>query len=383
MDALVLSDSALSEDLKLLQTGESCAFSFVFTEYADLSGKPPGFPQVKWCTSMGEFSLYRGDFTYARNGSDNAQAGGVGDQSAGDSPRSIRFECLTPPGEMYVGEEASIVIRVHNTTQRAMSVHLDCKNSAAPNPNTIGTSKSGASMRPRLSTTSAGASYANVLAAPNSGAASTSASGRPDEASSGSGSSSAQFSQRGLNFSGLTFTPLGIIESADFTDITVSVYATSAGLHFLPTLYLIDSITGERHPIAAACRVLVHDSEEWEEDAGGPDRGAGEQKTESPRITAAKTPTKSSLPVPPVLPVHPVLPTMSDLPPPPPPVHEEVSLPRAFVAADVLVTAPSPEAASITSDVAKFLEESDREMSELLGETTEAAPPTDEFEEMV
>jgi hypothetical protein len=269
---------------------------------------------------------------------------------------------------MYVGEEASIVIRVHNTTQRAMSVHLDCKNSTAPNPNTIGTSKSGASIRPRLSTTSSGASYANVLAAQNTNSASGGAGGRQDETSAGSGAGAAQFSQRGLNFSGLTFTPLGIIESADFTDVTVSVYATSAGLHYLPTLYLIDSITGERHPIAAACRVLVHDSEEWDEDSSEPDQGAREQKTESPRILAAKTLVK---------------PVVHVLPPPPPAQEEEVLPAVPDDAADVPVSAPSPVAVSINSDVAKFLEESEREMNELLGETADAAPVDDELAEMV
>jgi hypothetical protein len=269
-DTLVLTDAALADDLKLLHPNESCAFSFVFTEYADLSGKPPGFPQVKWCTSMGEFSIYRGDYTYPRtpasnnSASNNANATGTGL----DGLRGIRYECLSAPAEMYVGEEAEIVVRAFNTTSRAMSLHLDCKNTAAPNPQALGGSvKSaaggGSGMRPRLSTTTH--SNAKVLAG---GVPSASQRGNDDanSATAAGNANAATTSHRGLSFSGLTFTPLGIVESSDFADVMVNVYATGPGLHDLPTLFLIDSLSGERHPVAAACRILVRDCEEETEE---------------------------------------------------------------------------------------------------------------------
>lgn len=274
IDALVLSDAALSEDLKLLQTGESCAFAFLFTEYSDLSGKPPGFPQVKWCTSMGEFSYYRGDFTYSKSGTE----GQIGAASPTDhANRPIRYECFTSLTEMHVGDVSEVVIRVYNTTNQAMSVHLDCK--PLPASQTATSPATGTTIRPRLSVTPK-ATYANALAA---GAASTKT--NPDSGAVVSQSTA----HRGLVFSGLTFTPLGIIESLDFVDVTVHVYATSAGLHDLPTLYIIDSITGDRHAVVAACRVLVQDSEEWLEEGAEAEAeyGVPEEKNDTaPQLIA-------------------------------------------------------------------------------------------------
>ena len=249
---MVLSDSALSEDLKLLPPTESIAFAFMFTEYSDLSGRPPGFPQVKWCTSMGEFSYYRGDFTYSKSASNPAQEG------LDQANNPIRYECFTRLTEMHVGDENEVTIRVFNTTANAMSVHLDCKNSVAP-PAVVAAASSARvggsnTIRPRLSVHQ----KANISSERGSG---------------DTGGNLAASTNRGLCFSGLTFTPLGIIESLDFVDVTVNVYATSSGLHDLPTFYIIDSITNDRHAVVAACRVLVLDSEEWLED--------GEAETEA------------------------------------------------------------------------------------------------------
>ena len=264
-----MSDLALAEDLKLLQTGESCAFAFMFTEFSDLSGKPPGFPQVKWSTSMGEFSYYRGDFTYLKD-SANAQAGAVAPMDPANRP--IRYECFAPQAEMFVGDEAEVVVRVYNTTSQAMSVHLDCKHAVshgAAQPSGSG----GNIIRPRLSVTPKTA-LLNAAGKAVSDAAASSASST---------------SNRGLCFTGLTFTPLGIIESLDFVDVSVHVYATSAGLHDLPTFYISDSLAGETHAVVAACRVLVHDSEEWLEDGTDMECAYGEPEEKNdtaPRLMA-------------------------------------------------------------------------------------------------
>ena len=335
-----------ADDLNLLQTGESCAFAFAFTEYSDLSGKPPGYPQIKWCTSMGEFSTYRGEFSYPRVVASSSTAaassnpplpqgspavgqapGAVGSGSGGsavDVPsKSIRYEVLNntqPSGassaatEMFIGEEREVVIRVYNITSRTMSVHLDCKNSGNNNNNAGGANSAnsnrsknnnnGSDLRPRLlstNTTSASVSaVSNSVAANSKGTANNNNSNSNSKAevdvpvaynysllnnnidANSANNSTSRY--RGLCFCGLTFTPLGIIESLDFVDITVTVYATSAGLHDLPTLYVIDSIAGERHAVISACRIFVHDNEEEGDEEGG----VAEAKVQKDRVEVKK-----------------------------------------------------------------------------------------------
>ena len=472
------------EDLKLLQTGDSCAFSFLFTEYSDLTSKPPGYPQVKWCTSMGEFSIYRGEFTYMKltndgniPGSTTAGGSNLSSSNSIEIIKNFHYECLLQPYELYVGDESEVVIRIYNTTTKTMSILLDCKNSAAANPsiNSIASSKSGSSIRPRLSTTS-NISYANILATssttaitvPNNSGKNNNTTTN-DEASVGKNTISAavHFSHRGLCFSGLTFTPLGIIESGDFIDVTVTVYATCAGLHDLPTLYLIDSVTSERHPIVSACRILVHDSveegmeEEQEEDTlvvGGyedkmditSDSTVGSTAgvkdtlctTQSPLPVAVRALPSSTQPtthstttphtttainssLPPASLTHTTTTTTGEIevPLPTPPTTSTPTVPNTTTA-DIEVTPtplpssfpppalltvdevdsrelantspgllesipPSPIASTTTTpsvpvrnvsaDLAKFLEDSAREMNELMGETEEPASSTSTF----
>lgn len=392
-DELVLSDAALADDLKLLHPNESCAFAFMFTEHADLSGKPPGYPQVKWCTSMGEFSVYRGDFTSARNPTAAGVMTGAAGSPAGGADntlRAIKYECLSAPAELYVGEEAEVVIRAYNTTARAMSMHLDCKNTAAANPGAVGGSLKGGAgggagagggIRPRLSTTST-ISYANVLASgpptvgshrshqedgPNTGASSAAGAGVHGAAG------GATTSNRGLCFTGVTFTPLGVVESADFADVTVSVYATSPGMHDLPTLFLIDSLTGERHPIVSACRILVHDSEEEDEEAtvagddvvevAGPTQVATRTSHHSPPVAPGPQPVAAvaqRFEAPAPLPSNSV--AAGPRPPTPPPQDANDSAEQALPPPSPVQTTPPVD------DLAAFLADTAREMQEFLGD---------------
>jgi len=219
---------------------------------------------------MGEFSYYRGDFTYLKD-SANAQAGAVAPMDPANRP--IRYECFAPPAEMFVGDEAEVVVRVYNTTSQAMSVHLDCKHATPHGAAQPSGSSGGNIIRPRLSVT------------PKTALLNAAGKAVSDAAT----SSTSSTSNRGLCFTGLTFTPLGIIESLDFVDVSVHVYATSAGLHDLPTFYISDSLAGETHAVVAACRVLVHDSEEWLEDGVDTERAYGEPEEKNdtaPRLMA-------------------------------------------------------------------------------------------------
>lgn len=435
-----MSDVALCEDLKLLLPGESAAFAFMFTEYSDLSGRPPGFPQVKWCTSMGEFSFYRGEYTYPRTTSSSSTADSSSSSSSAvqasgsagsEALKSIRYECLSCPGELHVGDQVEIVIRVYNTTSRAMSVHLDCKAAVSTQQQSAGVgagtsgktggSGSNSAMRPRLSTHSNNTTYANVLSSSSStvaavGASAASSGSRMMEGSSTAAGVGAQC--RGLCFSGLTFTPLGIIESLDFSDLSVHVYATSAGQHVMPTLYLIDSISGDRHPIEAACSVFVHDSDEWidEEEEKVEERvhevalsskGLAETKSEPPNAKV-----KPAAILAPSGAVRPPIPAPTPAPLPPMPATAPVAVPvpvqtaeeqeekisvevkvadqaaaiidtdliaesapaeMTFTSAQQLPLVPSAcsmESLDLTSSLAQFLEESAKEIEQEFGTAT-------------
>eukprot|EP01033_Poteriospumella_lacustris_P003038 gene3038-2223_t len=65
MDASHPSLAKYDEPLQLLPD-ESLAFAFQFTKYDDLVGRIAGYPLIRWCSSMGESSLFRGDDTLIR-----------------------------------------------------------------------------------------------------------------------------------------------------------------------------------------------------------------------------------------------------------------------------------------------------------------------------
>jgi len=351
----------LEDALIMLQTGESHAFAFRFTQYTDLSGRPPGYPQLKWCAGMGEFSVYRGEFTQMKTFSAsftqfsiaNAGGGGGGTQqqqlqnqqvdsgvatAATGIGKGIKYTCMSKPiSSFYVGEEQEVVIRLVNTTQRTMSIHLDCKHSsssnsskhnssytshaadshhvsdhaashfAAYNPITMGgalsSSNSSSSgniagdgnsaedLRPRLlsSGAPAGSTSFNTLSSALTAAASgggvagssttssysgynknnnslTTSTLSASATAATAGGRSVMHSYYGLCFTGLTFTPLGMLEGGDFLDVTVKICAISAGLHVLPTFYVIDSLSGEKYSVSNVCHLLIVDNIECEEE---------------------------------------------------------------------------------------------------------------------
>jgi hypothetical protein len=71
---------------------------------------------------------------------------------------------------------------------------------------------------------------------------------------------SAASSCLGLCVTGLTYLSLGKIESGEFVDVNLAVFALCAGLHDLQGIYAVDSVTKQRYSSDSLCRVFVADS---------------------------------------------------------------------------------------------------------------------------
>ncbi|KAJ1428288.1 hypothetical protein B484DRAFT_69098 [Ochromonadaceae sp. CCMP2298] len=120
----------LQDQLKILAPGESYAFSFRFTHYPDLSGRSPGFPQVRWCTSMSEYSTYRGENSVKKAlGVEGAGVGGagvsvgvglggVGAAGAVQDAGWIKYQCLERPGGGGCPEAAQRITKNHIAAPR-------------------------------------------------------------------------------------------------------------------------------------------------------------------------------------------------------------------------------------------------------------------------
>lgn len=207
MDASHPSLAKYDEPLQLLPD-ESLAFAFQFTKYEDLVGRIAGYPLIRWCSSMGESSLFRGDDTLIR---------------ATQIPTAlltqpIKFMLDTCPATVDVGEEFEVSVRILNSTIAPWPLSINCSNVHVDDP----------------------------LTAPSS-----SASAVP---------------HRGLFYVETTAMDLGNLEGGDFTDIVLTVYAASPGVYELPPIYAIHAVTKEKYLSGRLASILVrHPSEETRE----------------------------------------------------------------------------------------------------------------------
>lgn len=185
---------------------ESFAFAFQFTKYDDLVGRIVGYPLIRWCSSMGESSLFRGEDTLIR---------------ATQIPTAlltqpIKFMLDICPATVDVGEEFEVSIRILNSTIAPWPLSINCSNVTAVD---------------------------DPMTAPSS--------------------SSSAVPHRGLFYVETTAMDLGNLEGGDFTDLVLTVYAASPGVYELPPIYAIHSITKEKYPSGRLASILVrHPSEE-------------------------------------------------------------------------------------------------------------------------
>ena len=192
---------------RFLQPDESIAFAFICTKYEGFVGNSIGYPVLKWCNSMGEFSILRGDDSLSKA----AAVSNPNNPSSGSPSSSpLRFARLAAPSEVYVGDDFTVIVRVHNKAFSDIPITLSCSHKSME---------------------------------------------QKDE------SDYTSMRDAGLIFTGLTHTNIGLLATGDFADVTISLYANIPGLFDIPTVYIMHSVTKESYPITNLGRVLVYDSE--------------------------------------------------------------------------------------------------------------------------
>lgn len=230
-------DPLNASDVLLLQPDESYAFAFKCVHYNNqLVGRNVGYPVIKWCNTLGETSLFRGDDTLIK-----------GNQvPTALLPQPIKFLLIQSPARVDVYEEFEITIRLYNTTSYAWPIRLDCPNyiTTIHSHNSIVKRSLGSSTRSGTALSNSQADYEDEFSFEIQ---------NPLPANS-------SIKENPLFFTGVTSTDLGSLDSNEYTDIRISLCATSEGMYDLPPVYAVHSLTKEKYSSGVLNKVLVLDS---------------------------------------------------------------------------------------------------------------------------
>lgn len=214
------------EFMPMLMTEESYAYSFIVTKPAPghlTPGASIGTPEVKWCSCMGEHSYIRGDEILASAASISASgttprppASSTTSLPQGQAPdtRGVRVQCVKSPSEAIVGELFEVVIRVINDTGRQVSVQLQSRDGGVGNEKGVQTP---------------------ALSSPN---------------------------DLGLCVSGLSTQNLGLLEVAEYKDVTLTVFPLQSGLQALRSIVAIDASNNKEYAAGTLFKVMVYEDEE-------------------------------------------------------------------------------------------------------------------------
>jgi hypothetical protein len=185
-------------DFLQLQPDESYAFAFHFTKYDDLVGRIAGYPLIKWCSSLGEFSIFRGEDTTIK----------VTQTPTALLPQPVKFLLVSSPSIVSIGDTFEIIVRIVNTTVYPWPLRLDCPNFLSDDNNNNNNNEE----------------------------------------------------DPGLYFTEITAMNLGNLESNDFIDVNVTLYASIPGLFDLPYIYAVHAKTKERFSSGKLCSILVQET---------------------------------------------------------------------------------------------------------------------------
>eukprot|EP01034_Spumella_vulgaris_P028356 gene28356-35195_t len=227
-------------NVHLLQPEESYSFAFMFADKEPLllsGGRAVtvGHPEVRWCATMGEFSVFRAEDTLLKG---SAGGGGAVSNLSSSNGSVVRTQCIACPSKVTVGQQFEVTLRVSNASPRPIPVRLICLNTTSSN---------------EVYYSNATCSNTNNA---NSGTSAKTSIGGSTKTGAGDVASP---SCLGLCVIGLTYLSLGKIESGEFVDVHLTVFALCAGLHDLQGIYAVDSVTKQRYSSDSLCKVFVAD----------------------------------------------------------------------------------------------------------------------------
>lgn len=206
-----------NDDIILLQPDESYGFAFQGIDYDGLLPRVLGYPLVKWCNSMGETSMCRGDETAIKSPYVPTSL----------IPQPIKFVLLSCPPSVTIYEEFEINIRLMNTTSYSWPLTLDCPNHRSSqshiSPNRTSLSTKSNSSNPNFN-----------------------------------GSFSSATLHNGLHFTGTTFTNLGNLSSGEAIEVSITLFASDCGLFALPPIFAVHAYTKERHASGVLSNIIVN-----------------------------------------------------------------------------------------------------------------------------
>lgn len=242
-----------SDSVRLLMPDESFAFSFLFSRYQTSGAitKSVGHPEIKWCTTMGEFSVFRGDDTLQKGVSVLSSP-----VSGNFSANNVKIQCLSCPNQVTVGDTFEITLRISNVSPRPIPARLQCLNT------TVNSDGYYTAANPSNVTSGSVGSGANSLAGSTNNSPKGSSAALASSGSSAAVASAPAVACLGLCVTGLTYVSIGKIESGEFVDHTISVFALCAGLHDLLGVYVVDAITKQRYSNENLCKVFVVDNDD-------------------------------------------------------------------------------------------------------------------------
>lgn len=217
-----------ANDIVLLAPDESFAFAFSYTFFDNLVDKAIGHPVIKWCNSLGDSAVFRGEETLVKSSYIPSLL----------LPQPIKGLLLSAPGIVLLDDVFEVAIRLYNTSSYSIPVTLSCRNHSHASHNQ-----------------SSNVSSPAVLLDDRASLHAPMVSFNPN-----------QEAPKGLIFTGLTSQYLGILESDGTLDIHVNLYAASPGLYDLPVIFILNNTNKERYSLAGLAKIMVKEREDDQED---------------------------------------------------------------------------------------------------------------------
>eukprot|EP01039_Chlorochromonas_danica_P005019 gene5019-5511_t len=211
-----------NDDIMILQPDESYAFAFMCTFVESLVDRVAGYPLIKWCNSLGDTAVFRGDETTIKSGF----------LPTASLPQHVKGFLLEAPGVVFEDDTFEIIVRLNNSSNRDMPIYISCRNHDL----NVYNDKSPDQQQ-------------SFIYNQNEDRASLSAPNISFNLN--------MEGQRGMMFIGLTSQYLGILQAGGSVELKATLYAVAEGLYDFPPILVKDRETKERYTISNLAKILI------------------------------------------------------------------------------------------------------------------------------